>query len=202
MPGSFMWPSSKSSHVFTCRPAGGRLSRVVASIHLITVHAGLQLGCCRADAGLLLNGCGISPRAVCKLVLSCCQTASRLLLETCCRAGGKLLLELRGFQRYFLASFGPRFWPRFGTRCRNIELRCKSEPHRFVTKTYQNIHESCVHIVFWAKRWHFLDVLVILWTFELDAFCNKKGILPKHTWIMRLHGVLILKHVILEIIFA
>ena len=23
MPGSFMWPSSKSSHVFTCRPAGG-----------------------------------------------------------------------------------------------------------------------------------------------------------------------------------
>ena len=79
----------------------------VASIHLITVDAGLQLGCCWADAWLLLNGCGISPLAACKLLLSCCQTASRLLLETCCRAGGKLLLQLRGFQSYFLASFGP-----------------------------------------------------------------------------------------------
>ena len=86
---------------------GGCLSRVVASIHLITVDAGLQLGCCRADAGLLLNGCGISPLAACKLLLRCCQTASRLLLETCCRAGGKLLLQLRGFQSCFLASFGP-----------------------------------------------------------------------------------------------
>ena len=58
---------------------GGCHSRVVAPIHLITVDAGLQLGCCGADAGLLLNGCGISPRAACKLLLSCCQTASRLL---------------------------------------------------------------------------------------------------------------------------
>ena len=89
---------------------GGCLSRVVALIHLITVDAGLQLGCCRANAGLLLNGCGISPRAACKLLLSCCH--SRLLLGTCCRAGGKLLLKLRGLQSYFLASFGP-FWPRF-----------------------------------------------------------------------------------------
>ena len=88
------------------------LSRVIASIHTITVDAGLQLGCCRADAGLLLNGCGISPPA-CKLLLSCCQTA-RLLLETCCRAGGKLLLKLRDFQGYFLASFGPRFGLVFG----------------------------------------------------------------------------------------
>ena len=104
MPGSFMWPSSKSSHV-----SGGCLSRVVASIHPITVDAGLQLGCCRADAGLLLNGCGISPQTACKLLLSCCQTASRLLLETCCRAAGKLLLKLRDFQSYFLASSGPHF---------------------------------------------------------------------------------------------
>ena len=93
---------------------GGCLSRVVASIHPITVDAGLQLGCCRADAGLLLNGCGISLRAACTLLLSCCQTASRLLLEACCRAGGKLLLKLRGFQSYFLASFGPRFGIVFG----------------------------------------------------------------------------------------
>ena len=93
---------------------GGCLSRVVALIHLITVDAGLQLGCCRANAGLLLNGCGISPRAACKLLLSCCQTVSRLLLGTCCRAGGKLLLKLRGLQSYFLASFGPRFGLVFG----------------------------------------------------------------------------------------
>ena len=55
---SFMWPSSKSSHVFTCRPAGGCHSRVVASIHLITVDAGLLLGCCRAvilKAAVILN---------------------------------------------------------------------------------------------------------------------------------------------------
>ena len=131
---------------------GGCLSRVVASIHPITVDAGLQLGCCRADAGLLLNGCGISLRAACTLLLSCCQTASRLLLEACCRAGGKqLLIKAGGFRGYFLASFGHRFGlvlGLVGTRCRNIELKCKSEPHRFVTKTYQNIHESCVHIVF------------------------------------------------------
>ena len=117
MPGSFMWLPSKSSHVFTCRLPGGCLSRVVASIHQITIDAGLQLGCCRADAGLLLNGCGISPWAACKLLLSCCQTASRLLLETCCRAGGKLLLKsakAEGFQSYFLASFRPRFGLVFG----------------------------------------------------------------------------------------
>jgi hypothetical protein len=100
------------SRVYMSPCRGWCLSRVVASIHLITVDAGLQLGCCRADAGLLLNGCGVSPRAACKLLLSCCQTASRLLLGTCCRAGGRLLLKLRGFQSYFLASFGPRFWPR------------------------------------------------------------------------------------------
>ena len=40
----------------TCHPAAGNHSRVVASIHLITVDAGLLLGYCRADAGLLLNG--------------------------------------------------------------------------------------------------------------------------------------------------
>ena len=96
------------SRVYMSPCRGGCLSRVVASIHLVTVDAGLQLGCCRADAGLLLNGCGISLRAACTLLLSCCQTASRLLLEACCRAGGKLLLKLRGFQSYFLASFGPR----------------------------------------------------------------------------------------------
>ena len=97
---------------------GGCLSRLVASIHLITVDAGLRLGCCRADAGLLLNGCGISPWAACKLLLSCCQTASRLLLETCCRAGGKLLLKsakAEGFPKLFSglvqASFWPCFWP-------------------------------------------------------------------------------------------
>ena len=33
------------------------------------------------------------------------------------------------------------FLASFGTRCRNTELRCKSEPHRFVPKTYQYIHE-------------------------------------------------------------
>ena len=108
MPGSFMWPSSKSSHVFACRRAERFLTRVVASIHLITGGARLQLGRCRADAGLLLNGCGISPRAACKLLLSCCQTASKLLLKTCCWAGGKPLLKLRGC---FLASFWPRFLP-------------------------------------------------------------------------------------------
>ena len=62
MPGSFMWPSSKSAEQihFICRPARGCHSRVLASIHLITVDAGLLLGYCRADAGLLLNGCRIS----------------------------------------------------------------------------------------------------------------------------------------------
>ena len=81
-------------------------SRVAASIHLIIVDAGLQLGCCRADVVLLLNGCGISPWAACKLLLSCCQAASGLVLATCCRAGGKWPLELRGFQNYVLVSFG------------------------------------------------------------------------------------------------
>ena len=93
---------------------GGCLPRVVASIHLFAADAGLQLGCCRADARLLLNGCGISSRAAWKLLLRCCQAACRLLLQTCCRAGGKLLLKLRGFQSNFLASFEPRFGLVFG----------------------------------------------------------------------------------------
>ena len=41
-------------------------SKVVASIYLITVDVGLELGYCRADAWLLLNGCGRSPQAACK----------------------------------------------------------------------------------------------------------------------------------------
>ena len=53
----------------------GCLSRVVASIHLITVDAGLLLGCCRAYAGLLL-GC-LGQRK------SCCRAAARLLLDSC-----------------------------------------------------------------------------------------------------------------------
>ena len=127
--------------MFTCRPAGGCLSRVVASIHLITVDAGLQLGCCWADAGLLLNGCGISPRAACKLLLSCCQTASRLLLETCCRAGGKLLLKLGGFQSYFLASFWPRFWHRSEHVAEILRWDINQNPMDLLpkhTKTYMN----------------------------------------------------------------
>ena len=145
-----MWPSSKSSHVFT-------------------VDAGLQLGCCRADAPARLP-----------------QTASRLLLETCCRAGGLC------FQSYFLASFGPRF----GLVLASFWTR--SEPPKIC---YQNVHESCVHIVFWSNRWHFLDVFVTLWTLQLDAVCNKRDILPKHTWIMRSHGVWLSKHIVLLIIF-
>ena len=52
MPGSFIGPSSKSVEQihFIYRPARGCHSRVVASSHLITVDAGLLLGCCRADA--------------------------------------------------------------------------------------------------------------------------------------------------------
>ena len=142
---------------------GGCLSRVVASIHLFTVDAGLLLGCCRADAVLLLSGCRISPWAACELLL-------RLLLETCCQAGGKLLRKLKGFPKLFSGLVRASFLASFGTRnlrptcglcsnvpagefdalfeekhnlatevgCRNIELRCKSEPNRFVTKTYMN----------------------------------------------------------------
>ena len=93
------------SRVYMSLCRGGAF-RVVASIHLTTLDAGLLLGlllgCCRADVGLLLNGCRISPWAS-------VQTAAELLLESCCWAGGKLLLKLRGLQSYFVASFGPRF---------------------------------------------------------------------------------------------
>ena len=74
MPGSIMWPSSESVEQihFICRPAGGG-----AILELL-------LGCCRADAGLLLNGCRISSWA---------------------EGFPKL------FSGLVRASFWPRFWP-------------------------------------------------------------------------------------------
>jgi hypothetical protein len=170
MPGSSLQPSSKSNHVFTCRPTGGvpfQSSCVDSSNYSRCWPAARELsGWC----WLLLNGRGISPRAACKLLLSCCH--SRLLLGTCCRAGGKLLLKLRGLQSYFLASFGPRFWQCSEPDAEVLSWDANQNPIDLLpkhTKTYNH-----AFTLFRTKRWHFFDVLVILWTLELDAFCNKK----------------------------
>ena len=116
------------------------------------------------------------------LLLDC----PRLLLDSCWRLAAGLVV-------YVSKAI---FWPRSGLVLASFWTR--SEPPKIC---YQNVHESCVHIVFWSNRWHFLDVFVTLWTLQLDAVCNKRDILPKHTWIMRSHGVWLSKHIVLLIIF-
>ena len=132
--------------------------------------------------------------AACKLLLSCRQTASRFLLETCCRAGGKLLLKLRVSKAIFWLRFGLVFG-----LVRNLW-----------SKTYLGAQFKCTG---WLRQNHLGNLMLCLkkstvWPQKVvaeilswDVNQNPVDLLPKHTWIMRLHGVLISKNIVLFIIF-
>jgi len=98
------------SRVYMSPCRGWCLSRVFASIHLITVDAGLQLGCCRADAKLLR-----------------CWAAARLL---CCRAGGTAA-KAEGVPKLFSGLVRASFWPRFGLVF-GLARNPRSVPYRLV----------------------------------------------------------------------
>ena len=148
--------------MFICRRAGGCLSRVNASIHLNA-----------EDAELLLNGCRTSPWAACKLLLICCQAASRLLLETCCRVGGRPLPKLSGFQKYIFsglvrAPFWLRFWPRF--RARDLRPTC-------------GLSSMCPlgNLIFCQKKGAIWLQKIVATTLSLDVNQNPIDLLPKYS---------------------
>ena len=80
---------------------------------------------------------------------------------------------------------------------------------RITNKTiYFDIKTPCIRHT-WIIRSHcvliqkmtFLRCTCYTLKIELDAFCNKRDILPKHTWIMRSHGVWLSKYIVFLIIF-
>ena len=90
----------------------------------------------------------------------------------------------------------PRFGLVFGLVAEILSWDVNQNPIDLLqkhTKTCMNMRSHCVL----NQKVTFLRCTC----YTLNAFCNKRDILPKHTWIMHLHGVLILKHIILLIIF-